>query len=438
MGACLQRSSMHPKATLAAPNITHTLLRPFCCFSKALICNCRASPLAGSPLVPLSPYAAGALPVRPRTPLMGPSAGPPILEMTVPLAAASRRLEGLGGTVVRIYCSDLAEEHGSRHLQSLSQGSPAASGRVSLGPDEAAAAAAQFAKAVAEGKAAAAAAGGDCRPPAAAGGSSAHEPSAPAEAAAAVQGPDGPTPAAPAGSGGSAVGLAALVDSSAAAQAPGGAACAVVGRQSPAPAAAGGEAPAGQAPTELPAPPAVPEARPAPLAVPEARPAGPQAQARNSSPSASAAPGAAGAPQGARSVSPAVAGREVSLGPVAMHMQAPVAANKGAASAIKTDPEGAQRTWPDSVPVPQQVGIPGRGPDSSSLQSSSSQPSAASNGEQSVHARQSAWLHARGQPETTCDGALCLGKASLAACATPTCSPPDSSRRTSLKRPAMA
>lgn len=321
---------------------------------RSLTIPARASPLAGSPLVPLSPYAAGALPVRPRTPLMGPSAGPPILEMTVPLAAASRRLEGLGGTVVRIYCSDLAEEHGSRHLQSLSQGSPAASGRVSLGPDEAAAAAAQFAKAVAEGKAAAAAAGGDCRPPAAAGGSSAHEPSAPAEAAAAVQGPDGPTPAAPAGSGGSAVGLAALVDSSAAAQAPGGAACAVVGRQSPAPAAAGGEAPAGQAPTELPAPPAVPEARPAPLAVPEARPAGPQAQARNSSPSASAAPGAAGAPQGARSVSPAVAGREVSLGPVAMHMQAPVAANKGAASAIKTDPEGAQRTWPDSVPVPQQ------------------------------------------------------------------------------------
>eukprot|EP00891_Asterochloris_glomerata_P003923 jgi/Astpho2/3923/fgenesh1_pg.00063_%23_4_t len=199
---------------------------------RSLTIPARASPLAGSPLVPLSPYAAGALPVRPRTPLMGPSAGPPILEMTVPLAAASRRLEGLGGTVVRIYCSDLAEEHGSRHLQSLSQGSPAASGR----------------------------------------------------------GPDGPTPAAPAGSGGSAVGLAALVDSSAAAQAPGGAACAV--------------APAGQAPTELPAPPAVPEARPA----------GPQAQARNSSPSASAAPGAAGAPQGARSVSPAVAGREGASG----------------------------------------------------------------------------------------------------------------------------
>ena len=355
-----------------------------------LICNCRPSPLAGSPLVPLSPYAAGPLLSQQRTPVIGPSAGAPVLEMTVPLAAASRRLEGLGGTVVRIYCSDLAEEHGNKPQQSLGQESPAASGRVSLGPDEAAAAAAQFAKAVAEGKAAAAAAaGGDCNPPAAAGGCSANKATAPVEPAAAAQAPDGSAPAAFAGDAGSAAGLAALVDPSAAAQAPGGAACAVMGRQSPAPAGPGSEGSAGQAPgcapAELPAPSGVPEAPPEPLAVSEAQPAGPQAQARSGSPAASIAPGAAGTPQAVRSVSPVVAGRGASLGPVAGHLQAAAAAGKGAVSAVKADPDGVQATWPDSVP--QQVEIPGRSaggqlllwcPPSPSLQSTS-QPSAAVN-----------------------------------------------------------
>ena len=102
---------------------------------------------------------------------------------------------------------------------------------------------------------------------------------------------------------------------------------------------------------------AVPEAQPAPLAVSEAQPAGPQAQARSSSPAASAAPAAAGTSQAVRNVSP-VAGREASLGPVTAHLQAAASAGKVAASAIKADPEGVQGAGPDSVP--QQVGVSGR------------------------------------------------------------------------------